>query len=246
MLAAAALSAFYRSCDVVLSPSPASDERLRHLRVATERIRRWERGVDLSRFSPACRDPEFLPGEANVLYAGRLTKEKGVELLADAFLAARSRDPRLRLVLAGSGPEEAWLRERVGEHATFLGWLSGVDLARAYASADAFLFASQTDTFGQVILEAQASGIPVVAVAEGGPTSLIERGETGLLAPPDPQALADELISLISTPLLRERIRRGALSSVRGRTWEGALDQLAAGYRAALGDAKDELDRRVA
>ena len=246
MLATAALSAFYGSCDVVLSPSPASDERLRHLGVATERIRRWVRGVDLTRFGPACRDPEFLPGEANVLYAGRLTKEKGVELLADAFLAARARDPRLHLVLAGGGPEQARLRERVGEHATFLGWLSGAELARAYASADAFLFASQTDTFGQVILEAQASGTPVVAVAEGGPTSLIEHGETGLLAPPDPQALADELLSLISTPLLRERIRRGALSSVRGRTWEGALDQLATGYRAALGDAKFELDLRVA
>ncbi len=104
-----------------------------------------------------------------MLYAGRLTREKGADLLAEAFLAARERDPRLHLVLAGGGPEETLLRERLGEHATFLGWLEGDELADAYASADVFLFASRTDTFGQVLLEAQASGLPVVAVGEGGP-----------------------------------------------------------------------------
>ena len=142
----------------------------------------------------AARRRRCSPGEVNVLYAGRLTREKGVDLLADAFVAARRQDPRLHLVLAGGGPEEQCLRERLGEHATFLGWLDGDDLARAYASADAFLFASQTDTFGQVMLEAQASGLPVVAVAEGGPASLIIDGETGLLAPADADALADRLL----------------------------------------------------
>ena len=91
------------------------------------------------------------------------------------------------------------LRERLGEHATFLGWLHGQDLARAYASADAFLFASRTDTFGQVILEAQASGLPVVAVAEGGPASLIADGETGMLAPPRADALAAALLAVAQT-----------------------------------------------
>ena len=126
-----------------------------------------------------------MPGELSVLYGGRLTREKGADLLADAFLAARERDPRLHLCLAGGGPEEDALRERLGEHATFLGWLEGDALARAYASADLFLFASRTDTFGQVLLEAQASGLPVVAVAEGGPCSIVEDGVTGLLCPPD-------------------------------------------------------------
>ena len=167
-LAAMALGTFYGACDIVLSPSPASDDRLRALGIDADRIGRWDRGVDLARFDPALRTPDLLPEDSiNVLYAGRLTKEKGVELLADAFLAARWRDPRLHLVLAGGGPEEQALRERLGDHATFLGWLGGTELARAYASADAFLFASQTDTFGQVLLEAQASGLPVVAVKAG-------------------------------------------------------------------------------
>ena len=104
----------------------------------------------------------------NVLYAGRLTREKGVDLLADAFLAARARDPRLHLVLAGGGPEEE-LAARASRRARDVPGLARGRRARpAYASADLFLFASRTDTFGQVLLEAQASGLPVVAVAEGG------------------------------------------------------------------------------
>jgi glycosyltransferase involved in cell wall biosynthesis/predicted metal-dependent phosphoesterase TrpH len=234
MLADYALGKFYGACDVVLSPSAASDERLEKIGVDPEIVARWDRGVDLSRFDPGLRDELLLPGEINVLYAGRMTKEKGVELLADAFQEARARDPRLRLVLAGGGPEEQALRDRLGDDATFLGWQYGADLARAYASADVFLFASRTDTFGQVVLEAQASGLPVVAVAEGGPTSLIDDGDTGLLVPADPQALANAVHQIVESELLAERLRRTALQSVRGRTWEAALGRLADGYRRAL------------
>jgi glycosyltransferase involved in cell wall biosynthesis/predicted metal-dependent phosphoesterase TrpH len=245
-MATIALAKFYGACDVVLSPSPATDERLRGLGVSEQKIGRWDRGVDLERFDPALRELGALPGELTVLYAGRLTKEKGVELLAEAFLAARRRDPRLHLALAGGGPEEERLRELLGEHATFLGWLHGDDLARAYASADLFMFASQTDTYGQVIVEAQASGLPVLAVAEGGPVSLIESGETGLLAPAHAGALAAELVRLAEEDLLRERLRRAALQAVRGRTWQASLEQLAAGYRIALGERAPGVDRKVA
>jgi glycosyltransferase involved in cell wall biosynthesis len=246
-MAAFGLGMFYGGCDVVLSPSPASDERLLELGIESDRIGRWDRGVDLDRFDPQLRTPGLLPDETvNVLYAGRLTKEKGADLLADAFLAARKRDERLHLVLAGGGPEESHLRERLGAHATFLGWLEGESLARAYASADLFLFASQTDTFGQVILEAQASGLPVVAVAEGGPVSLIEHGETGLLASADAAELADALTSLVTAPLLAERIRLGALTAIRTRTWAASLQQLAAGYEAALEQRTVGADRLAA
>ena len=114
-----------------------------------------------------------------MLYSGRITREKGVELLAETFLAARARDERLHLMVAGGGPEQERLASLLGAHASFLGWLEGAELAQAYADADVFLFPSSTDTFGQVILEAQASGLPVVAVAEGGPLSLIEDGVDG-------------------------------------------------------------------
>jgi glycosyltransferase involved in cell wall biosynthesis len=246
-IAHVALAAFYSQCGVVLSPSPATDGQLTRLGIAPEKIGRWDRGVDVQRFDPAKRVPGLLAnGKVNVLYVGRLTKEKGVELLADAFLEARARDPRLHLSLAGGGPEEQELRERLGRHATFLGWLAGEQLPQVYASADMFLFASRTDTFGQVVLEAQASGLPVVAVDEGGPATLIEDGETGLLRDPEPDALADAIVSLAASPLLAERLARGGLAAVQGRTWDASLGLLAAGYRAALGDGAAGVGRRVA
>ncbi len=230
------VNAFYSACDVVLSPSPAADGALGAIGIAPERVLRWDRGVDTSRFHPSLRDESLLPGRLNVLYSGRITREKGAELLADAFLIARARDPRLHLVLAGAGPEQERLHERIGKDATFLGWLEGEELARAYASADIFLFPSATDTFGQVILEAQASGLPAIALARGGPLSLIEDRVSGLLCEPDAERLANALLELAGSPLLREHLARGALRSVRERTWERTLALLAEGYRRALGE----------
>jgi glycosyltransferase involved in cell wall biosynthesis len=218
----------------VLSPSEASDARLRELGIAADRIGRWDRGVDLSRFSPARREPGRWGDRIAVLYAGRLTKEKGADLLADAFLAARARDPLLHLVLAGGGPEEDSLRARLGGSATFLGWLEGDELAAAYASADVFLFCSQTDTFGQVILEAQASGLPVVAVGAGGPAELVTDGRSGVLCPPRVEALASAVASLAASRAARERLARGGLAAVADRSWDASLARLAAGWRRAL------------
>ena len=150
---------------------------------STRAVGRWDRGVDVARFSPALRDPGALDGRVRVLYAGRLTKEKGADLLADAFLAARARDPRLSSCSPAAAPRRTRCAPGWARAATFLGWLEGDALARAYADADLFLFCSQTDTFGQVLLEAQASGLPVVAVDAGGPSELIDSGRTGILCP---------------------------------------------------------------
>src|SRR5918999_2479528 len=216
----AALGAFYGACDVVLSPSAAADARLRELGVAADRIGRWDRGVDLGRFDAAKRERGPAVDRVDVLYAGRLTVEKGADPLADSFLAARARDRRLHLLLAGAGPEQEALRARLGDAATFLGRLDGDDLARAYANADLFLFCSQTDTFGQVILEAQASGLPVVAVRAGGPAELVEHGRSGLLCPPEPAAIAAAVAGLAAAPERRERLARGGLPAVRDPSWE--------------------------
>ncbi len=225
-----ALSVFYRQCARVLSPSPASDESLTRLGIQREAIGRWGRGVDTSRFDPALRDADAYPGEIKVLYVGRQTKEKGVELLADSFIRAHGADPRLHLLLGGGGPEEEMLRERLGDRATFLGWLDGDDLPRAYASADIFLFCSRTDTFGQVLVEAGASGLPSVAVDEGGPSSIVVDGETGRLCGPDPGLLAAAVLQLADSPAWRAKLGRQAMGAARARTWEAAMNQLADGY----------------
>lgn len=244
-LARAAVALFYGGCDLVLSPSEATDRVLGRMGIDEARIGRWDRGVDLSRFGPERRVERLFRGPVNVLYAGRLTTEKGADLLADAFVAARSRDPRLHLVLAGGGPEEEALRRRLGDHATFLGWLSGDELARAYASADLFCFPSRTDTFGQVILEAQASGLPVVAVAEGGPRSLVRSGVTGLLRPPVAESLAEAICGLAASPQRRRALAGAALDEVATRTWERSMARLAEGYTRAL-DGEAARDVQVA
>ena len=244
-----ALGAFYGACDVVLSPSAASDARLGELGIAAERLGRWDRGVDVGRFDPAVRDPARFggpPERVHVLYAGRQTIEKGADLLADSFLAARERDPRLHLLLAGGGPEQARLRKRLGGAATFLGWLAGDELAATYASADVLLFCSETDTFGQVLLEAQASGLPVVAVRAGGPSELVEAGRSGLLCPPDAEAIGAAVAGLAADPDERERLARGGLAAVGARTWDAALGRLADGWSRALGARSAETARRAA
>ncbi len=138
-------------------------------------------------------------------------------------------------MLAGDGPESGFLRGRLGGSAEFLGWLSGDELAHAYADADAFLFPSETDTYGQVVVEAQASGVPVVAVAAGGPADLIEHGRSGLLAEPNADELAAKLVRLVENRALRARLAGGGMAAARERTWKRSLSQLADGYSIALG-----------
>jgi glycosyltransferase involved in cell wall biosynthesis len=196
--------------------------------------------VDTARFDPALRDETLLPGELRVLYAGRVSKEKNIDLLADAFELANARDPRLHLVIAGGGPEQPRLRERLGERATFVGWLEGAQLAAAYASADMFCFPSETDTFGQVVLEAQASALAVVAVDAGGPRELISDGVDGLLRGPSAVELSEALLMLAGSEPLRARLGAAARRSVARRTWEHALARLADGYRGALEGARAE------
>jgi glycosyltransferase involved in cell wall biosynthesis/predicted metal-dependent phosphoesterase TrpH len=232
-----ALGLFYRQCGHVLTPSPASDESVARLGVDRSKLGRWGRGVDTTRFDPAHADRDAFSGRVKVLYAGRLTKEKGADLLADAFCAAHSRDPRLHLLLAGGGPEEDALRERLGDRATFLGWLGGEELPRAYASADVFLFCSRTDTFGQVLVEAGASGLPVVAVNEGGPASIVSDGVTGRLCEPDPALIAAALLQLAQWPSWRAKLGKQGLAAARARTWERSMAELATGYDRLLAPA---------
>jgi glycosyltransferase involved in cell wall biosynthesis len=225
-----AVSGFYTRCRIVLSPSRAVDAALEAHGVAPERILRWSLGVDPCVFHPARYAPEVLPDAFNVLYVGQLAGEHGVDLLTEAFLAARDRDPRLHLVLAGTGPDDRRLRSRLGSAATFLGALSDEQLARVYATADLLVSPGSTDAFGQVILEAQASGLPVLAVDAGGPAELIESGRSGCLVAPDADTIAGAIRGLARRGALRDRLATGGLLAVRDRTWERSLAELAAGY----------------
>jgi glycosyltransferase involved in cell wall biosynthesis len=195
-------------------------------------VRVWGRGVDSASFSPERRDValrrELLgDGELLLLSVGRVSREKRLEVLLDAFEQLHRWDPGLRLVIVGDGPARAGLEAVAPEGVRFVGEERGERLAALYASADLFCFPSTTDTFGQVILEAQASGLPVVAAEAGGAPSLVQDGVTGFLTRPDDAvAMAAALALLVADDELRAGCTRRAVAAARERTWELSYEEL--------------------
>jgi phosphatidylinositol alpha 1,6-mannosyltransferase len=163
--------------------------------------------VNTEAFSPAFR--ERSAGPFQIGYVGRLTPEKNVRFLAQLerdLLAAGNRD--FRIVLIGKGSEEKWLRENM-QHAEFIGWLGGHELSRAFANMDAFVFPSETDTFGLAVLEALASGVPAVVSPSGGPKYTVEHGKSGYIANQFDE-FASLLTILMTQPELHDSMRQGA------------------------------------
>lgn len=160
--------------------------------------------VNTEIFSPAFR--ERPAGPFRIGYVGRLTPEKNVRFLAQLerdLLAKGNRD--FRIVLIGEGAEEKWLRENM-RHAEFSGWLTGRNLSRAFADMDAFVFPSETDTFGLAVLEALASGVPAVVAPRGGPAYTVEHGKSGYIAK-NFEEFASLLMILMTQPELHDSMR---------------------------------------
>jgi len=190
------------------------------------------RGVDTQLFDPACRSSSLrqqwgLAGdERAVLYVGRLAAEKNLELLLQAHDAMRQLDPMWRLVLVGDGPLRDNLQQRCPD-AVFAGQRLGADLAAHYASADLFVFPSQTETFGNVTPEAMASGLPVLAFDHAAAGQLIESGDNGWLAPVgDAQAFVALAQELAQDPVARQRAGEAARRSALELGWDGVLRQI--------------------
>ena len=200
----------------------------------------WGRTIDTRAFRPDRRDLFFRrlnewDHKFVLLHVGRLAAEKGVHRILDAFRIARALLPvgSVRLVIAGGGPDEAALRRAAPPDVTFLGVLDHKRaLPELYASADAFVFASLTETLGLVVLEAMASGLPVIATPAGGVADHLRDGENGLAFPAnDVDAMAHAMVRLAMDEKLRKDLARGARRSAEALDWEGELDRLGASYR---------------
>ncbi len=196
----------------------------------------WSRGVDMSRFNPSRRSAEMRtrfgagPDTIVVAYIGRIAAEKGLGVAAAAMRRLEG-DPSIRFVVVGEGPYEKKLRALAPANTVFTGRLSGDALAEAYASADMFVFPSTTDTFGQVLLEAMASGLPVVAV-DAGPTREVLGASAGILAPPgNDAALAAEILRLAGDSAERARLAVEATRVASARSWISVFDNLVRDYR---------------
>jgi len=233
----AALRFIHNGCTLTLVPSPSTLAELRGW--GFKRLRSWERGVHLERFNPAHRSPQWRakllagrsPDRLIALYVGRLAQDKHIETLR--ALAAR---PEIALTLIGEGSYRAALeRHFAGTDALFMGPAYGADLASAYASADVFVFAGPEETFGQVVLEALASGLPAVVAARGGPKDLIRDGATGFIcAVDDSAAFAERVAWLATNPEQRAAMGRAARESALTRTWPRVMAQLEGYYAEAL------------
>ena len=198
----------------------------------------WPRGVDTDRFAPHHRDgirrQAHGPDDAlHLLYVGRLTPEKDLHVLFDAYrrLTAEQYGVPVHLVVAGDGAYSPSTRARAPRNVTFAGYLEGKELSAAYSSADIFVFPSRVETLGNVVLEALASGLPVVGAAEGGTLENVRDGVNGVLCRPgDPESFAEGIARLASDPRLREELSREARAWAKSRSWDAAFEPLIRGY----------------
>jgi phosphatidylinositol alpha 1,6-mannosyltransferase len=232
------VASIHRQASITLAPTAETAANLAALNAGQVAV--WGRGIDLKSYDPARKQTMAVealrakyarPGNLLVGFVGRLAAEKQVERLAELFGI-----PGIDFLVVGDGPERAALESKFeGRPVTFAGRLEGEALANAYAALDVFVHFGTEETFGQTIQEAQASQLPVIAPARGGPIHLIENGVTGFLVDPDqPRPYRERLIELVGDEALRRRIAKQARESVLGRTWERNNDKLLEHYQTAI------------
>ena len=209
---------FYGQMEEVLVPSAGTRQQLQSRGLPPERMKPLPRWVDTDFYSPGMRNPTFWKsrgmglGRLVLLYVGRVSREKGLEMLVGAFRKLVDDGAAIALAVIGDGPYRGEMEAALaGYPALFTGYLAGEQLQRGYASADLFVFPSATDTFGNVVLEAQASGLPVIVSDEGGPRELMIDGETGLVFRAGSTAgLVSAIGAMVSDPTGIERMGRNA------------------------------------
>jgi phosphatidylinositol alpha 1,6-mannosyltransferase len=220
---------FYGKAKVTLAPTASQVQWLENELKTPSFL--MPRGVDAEMFNPARRTVN--DGVLRLGFVGRITPEKGVRLLAEIERELLRRGMKeFRIVIVGDGSEVQWLRENM-THAEFPGVLRGEDLAGAYADMDLFVFPSRTDTFGNVIQEAAASGVPSVVTNEGGPQHLVIHGATGYVTSSDDEFVG-KTVELIQNRELLKKMGDAAREKVAGVSWDNAFDLTYAAYRHCL------------
>jgi glycosyltransferase involved in cell wall biosynthesis len=236
---------YYNQMDVVYVPSQATGAELAAKGIDPAKIRFYPRGTDIQRFHPAKRNGFFetrvhgRSGEIILLYVGRVSKEKNLHVLTKTFQQLVAQRDKLRLIVVGDGPYLNEMKQALAHlPATFTGFLQGEDLAEAYASSDIFIFPSTTDTFGNVVLEAQASGIPAIVTDQGGPQENVVPDTTGFVVPGDNvEALVEAVLKLNDAPDLLHTMKHAARHYMEGRSLEAAFSRLWESYQSGLESA---------
>lgn len=225
------LRSFYRQCRHIYVPSSSMADVLRAQGI-TEGLHLWQRGVDTALFNPSRRSLAWRRSlgieddEVVVSFVGRLVWEKGLGLFADVVERLQARNIPHRSLIVGHGPVYDELRSRLGE-TIFTGHLHGEELARAYASSDVFFFPSDTETFGNVTLEAMASGLPAVCADATGSNVLVDDGVTGLLAPAgETDRFFEHVARLVTDETYRAKLGSAAFEKAQAFEWKAILSRL--------------------
>lgn len=223
------LALYYRQARVILAPNHEIAAALE--RAAKKPVRLMPRGVDCEFFHP--RKRLRTDGTFSIGYVGRLSPEKSVRRLAEVARAlGKAGVADFRVEIIGGGSEQGWLRENVA-NARLPGVLKGEALAQAYANFDVFVFPSETDTYGNVVQEAMASGIPCVVMRAGGPASIVMDGVTGRVCRTAEQ-MAAAVVELAQRPEIRRRLGEAARRAAEKRTWEAVGEIVWSAYGEAL------------
>lgn len=241
----------YAPCSSVLVPSEATRRRLEDCGYPAQQLHVWSRGVELSCFTPTARSAALRASwgvddrRPAILYVGRLSSEKGLALIAPIQQALRRRHLDHRFIFVGDGPMRPTLQAECPE-AIFLGSLSPADVARAMASADAFVFPSATDSLGNVVLEAQACGLPVLVTDQGGPQEHMHHGRTGWVCrADDAESFVERLAAWRQHPAERLAMGQAAVAFAATRHWPQALAPLYDAWRTAATSPLSETPRRM-
>jgi glycosyltransferase involved in cell wall biosynthesis len=229
-LSMAVLAHFYSMARVLFAPNPGLCALLE--RTTGRPCRLMPRGVDAELFHPAKRRRNPDDRKAVLGFVGRLSVEKNVTLLAriQQELEAMGQT-NFRFLIVGHGNEEAWLRERL-PRAEFTGVLKGEALSEAYARMDIFVFPSHTDTFGNVVLEALASGVPAIVTPDGGPATIVRDGETGRVVRDEDFAAA--IAGALADPARQTQMRLAARSYALTMSWDSVFEGVYAAYETIL------------
>ncbi|MGA2401560.1 MAG: glycosyltransferase, partial [Syntrophobacteraceae bacterium] len=224
---------FYDQLHLVLVPSRSTERELIGKGIDPKKICLFPRGVDTVRFNPSRRNARFLKEHFNagdgpkILYVGRISKEKDLHVLAQAFKSLTLTFEDVELILVGDGPYLKELKELLaGTPSIFTGYRDGEELATIYASCDLFAFPSATDTFGNVVLEAQASGLPVIVTNSGGPQENMIPHKTGqIVQAGDTESMLQTLRFLLGDSSRLEEMGKAARLSMENRSYERAFDK---------------------
>lgn len=229
-IALSAVAVLYKQAHVLFAPNPELCRQLEQ--ITNHACLLMPRGVDAELFHPARRSRPRDNGECILGFVGRLSVEKNVALLARVQEELQRLNHRnFHFLIVGHGSEEPWLRERL-PGAEFTGVLHGDALAVAYANMDLLIFPSHTDTFGNAVLEALASGVPAIVTPDGGPKSIVHDGKTGRIVPDD--EFASAVSQILNDPPKHADMRAAARAYAVKASWDTVFEGVYAGYEAAL------------